>query len=241
VRTCALPRGTSPRSAASKIFTSRTVAVQDGEISVKQAAQLLGIPADAIYNWLRHGQVPANIRAGRWCIPLGPPGPLRPSRSTGRRSPNRSGSSRSHPWRTAADPVPVSKPTDRPPQEVHPQVHYLLHLWMRAPQPSRWRSGSGSGRSGSRGVGRSINVEQGAANPSVGTLLRISDALGVGLPALVEPPHPKPVKLTRSGDGAVLWSGQSGGRGVLVAGTEPSRRECQPIINADALSCRIAR
>ena len=33
-----------------------------------------------------------------------------------------------------------------------------------------------------------INVEQGAANPSVGTLLRISDALGVGLPALVEPP-----------------------------------------------------
>ena len=31
-----------------------------------------------------------------------------------------------------------------------------------------------------------VNVEQGAANPSVGTLLRISDALGVGLPALVE-------------------------------------------------------
>ena len=42
-----------------------------------------------------------------------------------------------------------------------------------------------------------VNVEQGAANPSVGTLLRISDALGVGLPALVEPPPPKPVKVTR--------------------------------------------
>jgi len=66
-----------------------------------------------------------------------------------------------------------------------------------------------------------VNVEQGAANPSVGTLLRISDALGVGLPALVEPPGPKPVKVTRRGDGAVLWSSQSGGRGVLVAGTEP--------------------
>jgi hypothetical protein len=52
-----------------QIFTPRTVAVQDGEISVKQAAQLLGIPADAIYNWLRLGQVPANTRAGRWCIP----------------------------------------------------------------------------------------------------------------------------------------------------------------------------
>ncbi|HUY98934.1 MAG TPA: XRE family transcriptional regulator [Thermomicrobiaceae bacterium] len=66
-----------------------------------------------------------------------------------------------------------------------------------------------------------VNVEQGAVNPSVGTLLRISDALGVGLPALVEPPHPKPVKVTRHGDGAALWRSASGGRGVLVAGTEP--------------------
>ncbi|MBP2268482.1 transcriptional regulator with XRE-family HTH domain [Pseudarthrobacter sp. PvP004] len=65
-----------------------------------------------------------------------------------------------------------------------------------------------------------INVEQGAANPSVGTLLRISDALGVGLPALVESPRPKPVKVTRSGEGATLWTSEQGGRGVLVAGTE---------------------
>jgi transcriptional regulator with XRE-family HTH domain len=64
-----------------------------------------------------------------------------------------------------------------------------------------------------------VNVEQGAANPSVGTLLRISDALGVGLPALVERPSARPVKITRRGDGAVLWSSESGGRGVLVAGT----------------------
>lgn len=66
-----------------------------------------------------------------------------------------------------------------------------------------------------------VNVEQGAANPSVGTLLRISDALGVGLPALVDRPTPKPVKITRQGEGAVLWRSASGGRGVLVAGTEP--------------------
>jgi transcriptional regulator with XRE-family HTH domain len=65
-----------------------------------------------------------------------------------------------------------------------------------------------------------VNVEQGAVNPSVGTLLRLGDALGVGLPALVEPPTPKPVKVTRSGDGATLWSSDVGGRGVLVAGTE---------------------
>ena len=66
-----------------------------------------------------------------------------------------------------------------------------------------------------------VNVEQGAANPSVGTLLRISDALGVGLPRLVEPLQAKPVKVTRRGEGAVLWNGEFGGRGVLVGGTEP--------------------
>jgi len=66
-----------------------------------------------------------------------------------------------------------------------------------------------------------VNVEQGTVNPSVGTLLKISDALGIGLPALVEPPHSNPVKITRHGDGAALWSSEAGGRGVLVAGTEP--------------------
>ena len=65
-----------------------------------------------------------------------------------------------------------------------------------------------------------VNVEQGSANPSVGTLLRLSDALGVGLPALVEPPAPKQLRVTRRGDGAVLWTGEHGGTGVLIAGTE---------------------
>ena len=66
-----------------------------------------------------------------------------------------------------------------------------------------------------------VSVEQAAVNPSVGTLLRLSDALGVGLPALVEPPEPKSVKVTRCGEGATLWRGEGGGRGVLVAGTTP--------------------
>ncbi len=73
------------------------------------------------------------------------------------------------------------------------------------------------------GVGRRtlVNVEQGTANPSLVTLLRISGALGVGLPALVEPPEPTTLRVTRSGDGATLWRSESGGRGVLVAGTQP--------------------
>jgi transcriptional regulator with XRE-family HTH domain len=66
-----------------------------------------------------------------------------------------------------------------------------------------------------------VNIEQGAANPSVGTLLRISGALGLSLPSLVEPPRSKPMKVTRSGEGSVLWRGAHDGQGVLVAVTEP--------------------
>lgn len=62
-----------------------------------------------------------------------------------------------------------------------------------------------------------VSIEQGTVNPSVGTLLRLSDALGVALPALVESPDPRPVRVTRRGAGVTLWSGESGGRGVLVA------------------------
>jgi hypothetical protein len=55
---------------AHKIFGPRTVAVQTGEVSVKHAAAELGIPADAVDNWLRLGQAPARRGpAGRWCIP----------------------------------------------------------------------------------------------------------------------------------------------------------------------------
>lgn len=63
-----------------------------------------------------------------------------------------------------------------------------------------------------------VNVEQGEVNPSVGTLLRLSEALGVGLPALVAPPEKAEITVTRRGEGPVLWTGTSGGQGVLVAG-----------------------
>src|SRR3954454_2046070 len=77
--------------------------------------------------------------------------------------------------------------------------------------------------SGSSGVIRRmlVSVEQATANPSVTTLLRLSDALGIGLPALVDVPQAKPAKVVRSGDAPALWSGEHGGRGVLLAGTTP--------------------
>jgi hypothetical protein len=60
-----------------------------------------------------------------------------------------------------------------------------------------------------------VNVEKGTANPSVATLLGLSDALGVGLRALVEPPRVKVVKVVRHGEGAV--------RRVRSGATAPGR------------------
>src|SRR4249919_2298377 len=76
---------------------------------------------------------------------------------------------------------------------------------------------------GRSGVSRRmlVSIEQGSANPSIATLLRISDALGIGLPALVDMDRSPGLRLTRAGAAPVLWRGKLGGRAVLVAGTEP--------------------
>jgi transcriptional regulator with XRE-family HTH domain len=65
------------------------------------------------------------------------------------------------------------------------------------------------------------SIEQGSANPSIATLLRISDALGAGLPGLVDAERPAVVRVTRAGQASVLWQGPHGGQAALVAGTEP--------------------
>jgi transcriptional regulator with XRE-family HTH domain len=76
---------------------------------------------------------------------------------------------------------------------------------------------------GRSGVSRRmlINIEQGSANPSIATLLRVSDALGIGLPGLVDAGQTADLRVTRSGQAPVLWQGPCGGSAVLVAGTEP--------------------
>jgi transcriptional regulator with XRE-family HTH domain len=66
-----------------------------------------------------------------------------------------------------------------------------------------------------------ITIEHGQGNPSIATLLRISDALGVGLPVLVDVERPHPVTVTAAGTAPVLWHGLRGGQALLVAGTEP--------------------
>ena len=65
-----------------------------------------------------------------------------------------------------------------------------------------------------------VSIEQGSANPSIATLLLISEALGIGLPALVDMDRSPGLRLTRAGTAPVLWRGKLGGRAILVAGTE---------------------
>lgn len=65
-----------------------------------------------------------------------------------------------------------------------------------------------------------VNVEQGA-NASIATLLRLSDALGTGLSALVDVERPGVLRVTAAGQAPVLWRGPAGGQAQLVASTEP--------------------
>src|SRR5262249_15482622 len=48
-----------------------------------------------------------------------------------------------------------------------------------------------------------------------------SDALGAGLPGLVDADRPAALRVTRAGQAPVLWQGRSGGRALLAAGTGP--------------------
>jgi len=64
-----------------------------------------------------------------------------------------------------------------------------------------------------------VLVEKGQTNPSVTTLLLLSDALGIGLPTLVSEHEGMPAALTRRGDGSILWTSERGGTGTLLAGT----------------------
>ena len=91
---------------------------------------------------------------------------------------------------------------------------------VRAARAGRgWTLDDLAGRSG---VSRRmvVNVEQGVSNASIATLLRLSTALGISLASLVEAPDASDLVVQRSGTHPVLWEGELGGRGALVASTE---------------------
>ena len=63
-----------------------------------------------------------------------------------------------------------------------------------------------------------VNVEQGVTNASIATLLRLSEALGIGLPSLVAPGDgDAPVEVNRAETRSPLWAGEHGGEAFLTA------------------------
>lgn len=66
-----------------------------------------------------------------------------------------------------------------------------------------------------------VLIEQGRSNPSIAILLRISDALGVGLPQLTAVADPPALHVVRAGAAPTLWRGEHGGHAQLVAGSPP--------------------
>jgi transcriptional regulator with XRE-family HTH domain len=77
-----------------------------------------------------------------------------------------------------------------------------------------------AGRAGvSRGM--LIQIEQDRTNPSVGTLVRVADALGVSVAQLVEVSDVPAVRVVRSRDAVPLWRGTGHSAATLLMGTDP--------------------
>jgi transcriptional regulator with XRE-family HTH domain len=66
-----------------------------------------------------------------------------------------------------------------------------------------------------------VNVEQGVVNSSIGTLLRLSDALGIGIPSLVQSDSVATREFAHRAEGTTLWSSPGGSTAVLLAGSAP--------------------
>jgi transcriptional regulator with XRE-family HTH domain len=66
-----------------------------------------------------------------------------------------------------------------------------------------------------------VALEQQRGNPSLSTLIRVADALGLPVSSLVETGEQEALRVVPAGSAAVLWKGPAGGRGVLLAGSDP--------------------
>ena len=69
--------------------------------------------------------------------------------------------------------------------------------------------------------GTVIGVEQARANPSIATLCRIADALGVGVVTLIDPGDDPQVRIKRGPDTPALWTSEAGSRALFLMGTDP--------------------
>lgn len=68
--------------------------------------------------------------------------------------------------------------------------------------------------------GMLVHLEQARTNPSLGTLCKVSETLGVSLAALIELHEQPAVQVIGPGETVRLWSGDEGSAGDLLAGSD---------------------
>jgi transcriptional regulator with XRE-family HTH domain len=66
-----------------------------------------------------------------------------------------------------------------------------------------------------------VALEQGRSNPNLATLARIADAFGVPVTHLLDVSDEPVVRITGQDDARILWHGEAGGTGTIIAATEP--------------------
>ena len=69
--------------------------------------------------------------------------------------------------------------------------------------------------------GTVIGVEQSRANPSIATLCRLADALGVGVATLIDPGQDPQIRIRRAAETPALWTTAEGSRALFLMGTDP--------------------
>lgn len=68
--------------------------------------------------------------------------------------------------------------------------------------------------------GMIVQIEQARTNPSVGTVVRIADALGVSVARLLDYAEGPAVRLVPAAQAVPLWTTPAGSSGTLLAGVE---------------------
>ncbi len=68
--------------------------------------------------------------------------------------------------------------------------------------------------------GMIIQIEQARTNPSIGTVVRLADSLGVSVANLLDYGEAPAVRLVPADQAVPLWSTPAGSYGTLLAGTE---------------------
>ncbi|MER6298461.1 helix-turn-helix domain-containing protein [Kitasatospora sp. NPDC001539] len=68
--------------------------------------------------------------------------------------------------------------------------------------------------------GMVVQIEQGRTNPSVATVVRLGDALGVSIATLLDYEEGPDVRIVPGDQAVPLWTGASGGTGTLLHGIE---------------------